>query len=50
MSNDKYMNDIRRRFIDFASELGYEKEIDDLCKYHIEYSSIIAEDIEEYLE
>lgn len=50
LSNDKYMNDIRRRFIDFASELGYEKEIDDLCKYHIEYSSIIAEDIEEYLE
>lgn len=50
LSNDKYMSDIRKRFIQFATEQGLRKEIEDICRYHVDYSTLINEDIEAYFE
>lgn len=47
LSNDKYMNDIKNRFIDFAKYLGYEGYIGELIRHNGRY--MITEDIEEYL-
>lgn len=50
LSNDKYMHDIRNRFIEFASKLGFVEEMRDLCDYRYKSSNIIMDDIDEYLE
>ncbi|MGN1310395.1 MAG: SIR2 family protein [Clostridia bacterium] len=50
LSNDKYMNDIKNRFIEFALKMGYNTEIQELCNYRYQSSSIIMDDIDEYLE
>lgn len=50
LSNDKYMHDIKSRFIEFASKLGFDIEIEELCNYQYNPSSIITDDIDEYME
>ena len=47
LSNDKYMNDIKKRFIDFSSHLGYADYMHELLRHN--GSNMIMEDIEEYL-
>lgn len=50
LSNDKYMNDIKNRFIKFAEKLGFYDSVYNLCSYHYKASSIVREDNDEYLE
>lgn len=50
LSNDKYMNDIKSRFIEFCSKLGYDSELDELYNYHNVATSIVMDDIDDYLE
>lgn len=47
LSNDKYMNDIKNRFIDFAKYWGYESYISKLLQHN--GCRMITEDIDEYL-
>lgn len=47
LSNDKYMNDIKNRFIDFARNLGYESYVSELLRHNGRH--MITEDIDEYL-
>jgi len=49
LSNDKYMNDIKVRFIEFALKMGYISEIEELQRYNYNQSMLITDDIDEYL-
>ena len=49
LSNDKYMNDIRKRFMEFSSKMQLIDEIQQLNNYKSRLSNIISDDIDEYL-
>lgn len=49
LSNDKYMNDIKSRFIEYGLKHGYNNELEDLLNFRYRTSSIITDDIDEYL-
>lgn len=49
LSNDKYMNDIKNRFIKFAGKLGLTEQIHGLYSYHYKEITIIKDDNDEYL-
>ncbi len=50
LSNDKYMHDIKNRFIKFISKLGFDKQIEELNSFKYNLSGVIMDDIDEYLE